>query len=100
MRGSAVAERIESGVANVNEHAVSYFALEVPMGGWKDSGIGWRHGPGGIRKYCRTETIVSPRLPTLKSEPLWYPYTPARRKLMNRLYRAVNARGFRNRLGL
>ena len=35
-----------------------------------------------------------------KSEPLWYPYTPGRRKLMNRLYRLINARGLKNRLGI
>jgi betaine-aldehyde dehydrogenase len=99
-RGEEVAERLEVGACNVNDALVNYFHLEVPMGGWKDSGIGWRHGPGGIRKYCRTESIVTPRLPTAKSEALWYPYTPRRRKLMNRLYRAVNARGLRNRLGL
>ncbi|MEO8091519.1 MAG: aldehyde dehydrogenase family protein [bacterium] len=99
-RGEQVAERLEVGACNVNDALVNYFHLEVPMGGWKDSGIGWRHGPGGIRKYCRTESIVTPRLPTAKSEPLWYPYTPRRRKTMNRLYRAFNARGLRNRLGL
>jgi acyl-CoA reductase-like NAD-dependent aldehyde dehydrogenase len=99
-RGEKIAEQLEVGAANVNDALVNYFHLEVPMGGWKDSGIGWRHGPTGIRKYCRTETIVSPRLPLAKSEPLWYPYTPKRRKLMNRLYRAFNARGLRNRLGI
>jgi acyl-CoA reductase-like NAD-dependent aldehyde dehydrogenase len=99
-RAEKVAEQLEVGAANINDALVNYFHLEVPMGGWKDSGIGWRHGPGGIRKFCRTETIVSPRLPTTKNEPLWYPYTPVRRKLLNRLYRAVNARGLRNRLGL
>jgi len=99
-RGEQVAERLEVGACNVNDALVNYFHLEVPMGGWKDSGIGWRHGPGGIRKYCRTESIVTPRLPTAKTEPLWYPYTPKRRKLMNRVYRAFNARGLRNRLGL
>ena len=99
-RAEKVAEQLEVGAANINDALINYFHLEVPMGGWKDSGIGWRHGPGGIRKYCRTETIVSPRLPTAKSEPLWYPYTPTRRRLMNRLYRLINARGLRNRLGL
>ncbi|MDQ3728765.1 MAG: aldehyde dehydrogenase family protein [Actinomycetota bacterium] len=99
-RAEKVAERLEVGAANINDALVNYFHLEVPMGGWKDSGIGWRHGAGGIRKYCRTETIVSPRLPNTKSEPLWYPYTPARRNLMNRLYRLINARGLKNRLGL
>ena len=99
-KAEKVAEQLEVGAANINDALINYFHLEVPMGGWKDSGIGWRHGPGGIRKYCRTETIVSPRLPNTKSEPLWYPYTPARRKLMNRLYRLINARGLKNRLGL
>jgi acyl-CoA reductase-like NAD-dependent aldehyde dehydrogenase len=99
-RAERIAERLEVGAANVNDVLVNYFHLEVPMGGWKDSGIGWRHGPTGIRKYCRTETIVSPRFPTGKDEPLWYPYTRRRRRLMNRIYRAVNARGLRNRLGL
>ena len=95
-----VAERLEVGACNINEALVNYFHMEVPMGGWKDSGIGWRHGAGGIRKYCRTESIVSPRLPTLRNEPLWYPYTPARRHLLNRMYRLFNARGLRGRLGL
>ena len=99
-RGERVAEQLEVGACNVNDALVNYFHLEVPMGGWKDSGIGWRHGPTGIRKYCRTESIVTPRLPQARNEPLWYPYSPKRRKMLNRLYRALNARGLRNRLGL
>jgi betaine-aldehyde dehydrogenase len=99
-RAERVAEQLEVGACNINDALVNYFHLEVPMGGWKDSGIGWRHGPTGIRKYCRTESIVTPRLPTGKNEPLWYPYTPRRRKTLNRLYRLLNARGLRNRLGL
>ena len=99
-RAERVAEQLEVGAANINDALVNYFHLEVPMGGWKDSGIGWRHGPGGIRKYCRTESIIAPRLPQAKSEPLWYPYTPRRRKMLNRLYRFFNARGLRDRIGL
>lgn len=95
-----VAEQLEVGAVNINDALVNYFHLEVPMGGWKDSGIGWRHGPGGIRKYCRTESIIAPRLPLAKREPLWHPYTPARRKLLNRLYRFFNAQGIRDRVGL
>ena len=99
-RAQRVAEQLEVGACNINEALVNYFHLEVPMGGWKDSGIGSRHGPGGIRKYCRTEAIVSPRLPQMKNEPLWYPYTPRRRRLLNRLYRFYNARGLKSRIGL
>ncbi|HEY8467311.1 MAG TPA: aldehyde dehydrogenase family protein [Solirubrobacterales bacterium] len=99
-RAERVAERLEAGAVNVNDALINYFFLEVPMGGWKDSGIGWRHGAPGIRKYCRTETIVTPRFRTAKDEPLWYPYTARRRRLLARVYRAVNARGLRNRLGI
>jgi acyl-CoA reductase-like NAD-dependent aldehyde dehydrogenase len=99
-RAEKIAEQLEVGACNINDALVNYFHMEVPMGGWKDSGIGWRHGPTGIRKYCRTESIVAPRVPLRDSEPLWYPYTPKRRKLLNRLYRLLNARGLRNRLGL
>ena len=28
------------------------------MGGWKHSGIGYRHGEVGIRKFCRSESIA------------------------------------------
>ena len=69
------------------------------MGGWKDSGIGWRNGGAGIRKYCRSEAIVTARFPNLP-EPFWYPYTPERRAVINRITRLVTARGLRNRLGL
>ncbi len=45
-RAERVAEQLEVGACNINDALVNYFHLEVPMGGWKDSGIGWRHGAG------------------------------------------------------
>ena len=64
------------------------------MGGWKESGIGYRHAEYGIRKYCRSEAIVSARFLT-KSEPIWYPYTPSRRALVDKLANFLGARGVR-----
>ena len=52
-RGEELARRIEAGVACVNDAQVNYAALELPMGGWKESGLGSRHGPDGIRKYTQ-----------------------------------------------
>ena len=40
---------------------VNYFAYELPMGGWKDSGLGVRHGAAGIRKYTRQQAILVTR---------------------------------------
>ncbi len=98
-RAEQVARRVECGAVNVNDVLVNYFAMDVPMGGWKESGIGYRHGEPGIRKYCRTESLVITRFAG-KREPTWFPYTRGRRGLVGRLMRAVNARGLKRRLGM
>ena len=61
-RGEQIARRLESGYACVNDANVNYFAYELPMGGWKDSGLGVRHGAGGIRKYTRQQAILVTRV--------------------------------------
>ena len=57
-RGEELARRIQAGVACVNDAQVNYGALELPMGGWKDSGLGSRHGPDGIRKYTKRQSLM------------------------------------------
>ena len=76
----------------------NFLAMDVPMGGWKESGIGYRHGEYGIKKYCRPESIVVTRFGG-KREPTWYPYTKARRGLVDRIAQAFNARDLKRRLG-
>ena len=91
-RGEAIARRIEAGAVCVNDAAVNYFALQAPMGGIKESGIGVRHGPDGIRKYCTPRTIVvTPRLAP-RREPQMYPYTKASARLVRALLRALYRR--------
>jgi acyl-CoA reductase-like NAD-dependent aldehyde dehydrogenase len=98
--GEAIARRIEAGAVNVNDVLTTYFTMGVPMGGWKDSGIGFRHSSYGIKKFVHPESLVIPRVKQGKRDPLWFPYTSVRRKLVNRANRFMNARGIRNRLGL
>src|SRR5436190_14628493 len=99
--GERIARRVEAGTVAVNDlFLTNYSVLGLPMGGWKTSGIGYRHGTVGIRKFCRAESLTIPRLPTPKREVLWFPYSPRRRGIIRRLYRLLNARGLRNRLGL
>ena len=57
-RGEQIARRIEAGVAMVNDAQLNYAALELPMGGWKSSGLGSRHGPDGIRKYTKRQSLM------------------------------------------
>ncbi len=98
-RAERVARRVECGAINVNDVLVNYLTMDVPMGGWKESGIGYRHGEQGIKKYCRPESIVATRFGG-KREPSWFPYTKARRGLVHRIAQAFNARDLKRRLGM
>ncbi len=80
-RGEAVARRVQAGAVVVNDCAANYSALEAPMGGWKTSGIGVRHGPEGIRKYTSRQTIVLTRF-ALKRDIYMFPYSGFRSRLL------------------
>jgi succinate-semialdehyde dehydrogenase / glutarate-semialdehyde dehydrogenase len=57
-RGRAIASRLEAGTVNVNEaYAATWGSVDAPMGGWKDSGVGSRHGEHGILKYTDAQTV-------------------------------------------
>jgi betaine-aldehyde dehydrogenase len=99
VRAEQVARRIECGAVNVNDVLVNYLASDVPMGGWKESGIGFRHGEPGIKKYCRSESLVITRFAG-KREPTWYPYSKTRRRFLPVISRFFGARDWRRKLGL
>src|SRR4051812_10402732 len=62
-RGRRVAERLQAGTVNVNEGFIAAWgSVDAPMGGWKDSGVGRRHGAIGIKKYTDEQTIAVQRL--------------------------------------
>jgi len=82
-RGFDVARRIECGTVNVNEvYATAHASVDAPMGGMKDSGVGRRHGDGGILKYTESQTVASQRF-LLATAPPGVPY-PVYAKVMNR----------------
>ena len=94
----AVARRLEVGAAVVNDVLVNFLASDVPMGGWKDSGIGFRHADYGIKKFVRPESLVITRIGQ-KREPLYFPYTDKRRGQLRRVSQFFAARDWRRRLG-
>jgi acyl-CoA reductase-like NAD-dependent aldehyde dehydrogenase len=100
-RGERIARRLDAGGVNINDvpgSNVSSYAL--PMGGWKNSGVGYRNGgAGGILKYCRPQAITTPRVPVQSNEVMWYPYSRRRVRFAMGLMRAVAAHGLR-RFGL
>jgi acyl-CoA reductase-like NAD-dependent aldehyde dehydrogenase len=91
-KGEAVARRIKSGAVCVNDALINYTALELPMGGTKESGLGQRHGAGGIRKYCEPQTIaVSRSFP--KRDIHMFPYTAKNTKRIGKVLKLVNRGG-------
>jgi acyl-CoA reductase-like NAD-dependent aldehyde dehydrogenase len=95
-RGEAIARRIEAGAANVNDAMINYTVLELPMGGAKASGLGSRHGAGGIRKYCSQQAIVVTARLAMKKEVFMYPYKPRTSKLLARFFKFMYGRGKRD----
>ncbi len=94
-RGEQLARRIEAGVVCVNDAQVNYTALNLPMGGWKSSGLGTRHGANGIRKYCKVQSLLVTRR-ALKREPFMFPYRARRTLMLRRLFRLLYGRGARD----
>jgi hypothetical protein len=97
--GEQIARRLETGAVNVNDMFVNTFAIRIPQGGWKESGVGARLDDAhGIRKYCRPQAVTATRLAP-RSELLWYPYTAFKGKLFRRVTRFLFARDWGRRLG-
>jgi succinate-semialdehyde dehydrogenase/glutarate-semialdehyde dehydrogenase len=60
--GHRVATRLRVGTVNVNEaYAAAWASVDAPMGGFKDSGLGRRHGAVGILKYTEAQTVAIQR---------------------------------------
>ena len=93
-RGEAIARRLRVGSVTVNDALVNYQALELPMGGWKGSGLGARHGEGGIRKFCAEQAILVSRW-HLRRDVHMHPYSRARTRALLGGLRLLYGRGRR-----
>jgi acyl-CoA reductase-like NAD-dependent aldehyde dehydrogenase len=94
-RGEALARRIEAGVVCVNDAQINYSALNLPMGGWKSSGLGTRHGAAGIRKYTKTQSLLVTKLAP-KRDLHMFPYRKRRTKGLQRMLKFLYGRGRRD----
>jgi acyl-CoA reductase-like NAD-dependent aldehyde dehydrogenase len=84
-RGIALAQRIDSGNACVNECVLSAGIPELPFGGVKQSGVGTRYGGAeGLQQFCVRQAILVERRKR-KTEPAWFPYSTKRARQIERL---------------
>jgi acyl-CoA reductase-like NAD-dependent aldehyde dehydrogenase len=94
-KGERLARMIEAGVVSVNDHQLNYAALELPMGGWKASGLGSRHGADGIRKYTKKQALLITRFAP-KRDLHMLPYRERTTNFVARLLRFIYGRGKRD----
>jgi acyl-CoA reductase-like NAD-dependent aldehyde dehydrogenase len=93
--GRAFARQMVAGSVCVNDVLMSYFVVEAPLGGVKASGLGVRHGPEGLRQFCRIETIVEDQpvlglvAPFIQSQVMFFPYRARTLRLLRWLMRRV-----------
>jgi acyl-CoA reductase-like NAD-dependent aldehyde dehydrogenase len=91
-KGERLARRIEAGAVTVNDAQVNYVALELPMGGWKQSGLGTRHGADGIRKYTKKQTVLVTSFAPMKKDLHMMPYSSRRTRFVSRLLKLIYGR--------
>ncbi len=60
--GRELAARLQAGTVNINEAYAATWASAAPMGGFKESGLGRRHGRQGIIKFSEAQTVAVQRL--------------------------------------
>ncbi|HEX7478150.1 MAG TPA: aldehyde dehydrogenase family protein [Polyangiales bacterium] len=60
-KARALAERMQAGSVCVNDVLFNYLCVAAPLGGWKASGLGTRHGVESLRQFCRMQTVLVDR---------------------------------------
>lgn len=93
--GAALGRRLESGMVWINDSTLYYSDPGIPWGGVKESGIGRSHGRWGLQAVADLKVVArSPHLPRL----WWFPYTPAKQRMIRVLLAWQHTRGWRPRL--
>ena len=93
-RARQLAAQLEAGCVTVNDAQINYMALGLPMGGWKGSGLGVRHGAEGILKYTKLQAVSVNRFPMHRDLHM-LPYAPETYRRIMRLANAMYGKGLR-----
>jgi acyl-CoA reductase-like NAD-dependent aldehyde dehydrogenase len=83
-----LSKQLCAGSVCVNDSSITYGAIEAPFGGRRTSGVGQVNGEAGLRGYCFAQPILLDRFQA-KQEYVWYPYTAAKAKTLQRAMRWI-----------
>jgi succinate-semialdehyde dehydrogenase / glutarate-semialdehyde dehydrogenase len=84
-RAESIAVRLQAGSVAVNDgYVATWGSHDAPMGGYKKSGLGRRHGEEGLLKFTEPQTVAVQRLIPAYGPALGLSYETYR-KLVQRL---------------
>ncbi len=89
--GKVIAAQLHAGTVNINEgYGAAWASVDAPMGGFRASGLGRRHGREGLLKYTETKNVAVQRVqgftrPDVFSDKVWGEGLIASVALMRRL---------------
>ncbi|MFD2785793.1 aldehyde dehydrogenase family protein [Hymenobacter rubripertinctus] len=78
-------QNIPAGGACVNETILHLAHPDLPFGGFGNSGIGRCHGQAGFMAFSNEKSVLRQRTGLTALKPLYPPYTPKVRKMINML---------------
>lgn len=68
--GRRLALRLEAGSVSVNDaFTAAWGSVDAPLGGFKASGVGRRHGAVGIQRFTESQTVAVQRLAPIEPPP-------------------------------
>ena len=97
-RAKDIARQLQVGTTEINDAATCHLLIESPFGGVKDSGVGRRKGPEGIRKYTEPQTVSRDLFSVGKSMPFWYPQPKGIRKLLRKTIHGLWRRSWTDKI--
>lgn len=89
-RAERLAERLEVGVIDVNNHAMTGAIPDLPWSGVRDTGFGIANSELSLTTFCRPRSLLIDE--NAQPEPFWMPFDPATYELGDILADAQIAR--------
>ncbi len=74
-RAERLAERLEVGVVDVNNHAMTGAIAQLPWTGTRDTGFGVANSAWSLLTFCRPRSLLVDQNPG--PDPYWLPFDPA-----------------------
>ncbi|AYU81092.1 aldehyde dehydrogenase [Leishmania donovani] len=94
-RAQAIADRIRTGMVNINDFGINYLCQSLPFGGVKISGFDRFAGREGLRGNCIVRASTTDRIPGVKTtipSILQYPISPVAFTFMENLAQVIYGR--------